>query len=257
MRSSDFGVSRAGASALYRHRALAAEHRWERRAVRAVVAGGSGVVAAGLSVWWAGALVAVLVFIGHAVYVRFRPGPVTSWRRGALAERRTGRRLARLDPAGFHVLHDRALPNGSSPMANLDHLVVGLSGIYAIVSRRLRWGARLRPEQRRLWAGRRPVVGVTGVAARAADTVAELLSAELGEDVHVTPMVVVHGARVARDGVEHEGVLFYAARTIPRAIAGEPVIYTSAQVATFAAAAEEVLPPMMEMLLPLSMELRS
>lgn len=248
MRSSGVGVSSAGASALYRHRALAAEHRWERRAVRAVVAVGSGVVAAGLSVWWAGALVAVGVFIGHAVYVRFRPGPVARWRRGALAERRTGRRLARLDPARFHVLHDRALPNGSS--TNLDHLVVGLSGIYAIVSRRLRWGAQLRAEQRGLWVGRRPVAGVTGVAARAADAVAELLSEELGEDVHVTPMVVVHGARVARDGVEHGGVLFCAARTIPRAIAGEPVIYTSAQVATIAAAAEGLLPPMLEMLLP-------
>lgn len=249
MRSSGVGVSRPGASALYRYRTLAAQHRWERRAVRTVVACGAGVVAAGVSVWWAGFLVAVLFFAGHVVYVRFRPGPVTSWRRGALAERCTGRRLSRLDPAGFHVLHDRALPDASAPTANLDHLVVGLSGIYAIASRRIRWGAQLRAEQHRLWAGARPVTGVTAVAARAAETVAELLSKELGEDVHVSPMVVVHGARVARDGVLHEGVLFHAARSIPRAIAGEPVIHTSAQVTAIAAAAERLLPPMMEMLL--------
>ncbi|TDB92768.1 hypothetical protein E1266_22980 [Actinomadura sp. 7K534] len=68
--------------------------------------------------------------------------------------------------------------------------------------------------------------------------------------MHVTPMVVLHGARVARDGVEHGRVPFCAARTIPRAIAREPVVYTSAQVATIAAAAERLLPPMMEILVP-------
>ena len=249
MRSSGVGVSSAGASALYRYRALAAEHRWERRAVRSVLACGAGIIAAGVSVWWVGALVAVLFFCGHVAYVRFRPGPVRRWRRGALAERRTGRRLARLDPAAFHVLHDRALPGGSTPTANLDHLVVGLTGVYAIASRRLRRGARLRVEEGRLWAGRRRVVGVMGMAVRAAGTVAEMLSEELGEDVHVTPMVVVHGARVARDGLEHGGVMFYAARTIPRAIAGKPVVHTSAQVAAIAAAAEQSLPPMMVMML--------
>jgi hypothetical protein len=249
VRSSDAGVSGAGASALHRYRMLASEHRWERRAIRAVVACAAGIVTAGVAVWWVGVVAAVLVFAGHAAYTRFKPGPTTNWRRGALAERRTGRRLARLDPAGFHVLHDRALSDGRpAPTANLDHLVVGLTGIYAIASRRFRWGARLRAEQRGLWVGRVRVGGVTGAAARAADTVAELLSKELGHEVSVTPMVVVHGARVVRDGVQHRDVHFRAARTIPRAIAAEPVIYTSAQVADLAAAAERSLPPMMERL---------
>ncbi|URM98242.1 NERD domain-containing protein [Actinomadura madurae] len=250
MRSSGVGMSAAGASALHRYRTLAAKHRWERRAVRAAVAGAAGVVAAGLGPWWIGFLVAVLVFTGHAAYTRFRPSPMASWRRGARAERRTGRRLARLDPAGFHVLHDRALHDGPMPVANLDHLVVGLTGIYAIVSRRFRWGARLRAEQRRLWVGHSSVGGVANVATRAADTVAEMLSKELGQDVSVTPLVVVHGARVAREGVRHGSVLFRSARTIPRAIEAEPVIYTSAQVAALAAAAEKRLPPMMEALFP-------
>lgn len=250
MRSSGIGVSDAGASATYRYRALAAEHRWERWTVRTVVAAGSGVIAAGLSAWWAGLVVAALFICGHVAYVRFRPGSVASWRRGALAERRTGRRLARLDPAGFHVLHDRALPGGPRPMANLDHLVIGLSGVYAIASRRFRVTARLRVEERRLWVGSKPVVGVTRLAVRAADVVADLLSEELGQDVRVTPLVVVHGARVPRDGVEHRGVLFCSAKAIPRRIAREPVVYTSAQVAAIAAAAERLLPPMMEIILP-------
>jgi hypothetical protein len=85
---------------------------------------------------------------------------------------------------------------------------------------------------------------------RAADTVAELLSQELGEDVTVAPIVVVHGARVARDGVRHGPVVFHSARTIPRVIESEPVVFTSVQVAALAAAAEKRLPPMMDTLFP-------
>ncbi|TDD79019.1 nuclease-related domain-containing protein [Actinomadura rubrisoli] len=230
---------------MFRYRALAAEHRWERRVMRGLLACGAGVIAAGVSVWWAGPVVAVAAFAGHVVYTRVRPGPTTNWRRGAQAERRTGRRLARLDPAGYHVLHDRALPGAS---ANLDHLVIGLTGVYAIASRRFRWGVPLRAEQHRLWVGKRPVRGVTGVAGRAAGEVAELLTGELDCDVSVTAVVVVHGARGARDGFWHRDVFFCSARMVPRAFAKRPVIFTSAQVTTIAAAAERLLPPMMEML---------
>src|SRR5690606_4267089 len=218
----------AGASATYRYRALAAEHRWERWTVRTVVAAGAGVIAAGLSAWWAGLVVAALFICGHVAYVRLRPGSVASWRRGALAERRTGRRLARLDPAGFHVLHDRALPGGARPMANLDHLVIGLSGVYAIASRLFRVTARLRVEGRRILGGSRLLVGVSRLAVSAADVVVALLSGELGQEVGVAPLVVGHGARVSRDCVENRGVLFCTAKAIPRRIAREPVVNTSA-----------------------------
>ncbi|MBO2451567.1 NERD domain-containing protein [Actinomadura barringtoniae] len=248
MRSSGFGTTDAGASAWSRYRLLAAEHRPERVVLRAVLAGGLGVVVSGLSFWWAGPIVAVAAFTMHAVYERNRPGAATSWRRGALAERRTGRRLARLDPAGFHVLHDRAVPG--LPATNLDHLVVGITGVYAIASRRWRWGARLRSEGRRLWAGGRPAGDVAGAAARGAHTVSELLGAELDHDIPVAPLVAVHGARVGRAGLRHGGVLFCAAGPLPHLISTRPVIFTSAQVATVAAAAERVLPPMLETLFP-------
>ncbi|QXJ23476.1 NERD domain-containing protein [Actinomadura graeca] len=245
MRGSGVGASRAGASALFRYRELAAEHRWERRALRGVLACSAGVVAAGVSAWWAGPVVAVLVFVGHAVFTRVRPGPMANWRRGARAERRTGRRLARLDPAGYHVLHDRALPG--SP-ANLDHLVVALTGVYAVASRRFRWGAGLRVEDSRLWAGRRSADDVVRTAVQAADTVAKILSGEMGDRVRVQPVVVVHGARLRRDGLRQGGVFFCPARAVPRALEGRPVILTSAQVAAIAAAGERLLRPMMETL---------
>ncbi|MEU5876938.1 nuclease-related domain-containing protein [Spirillospora sp. NPDC047279] len=244
MRISGLGTSSAGASAWSRYRALAAAHRQERLVLRGVLACGAGVGAAGLSVWWAGPVVAVAAFAAFTLYEWNRPSPATSWRQGAMAERRTGRSLAKLDPAAFHVLHDRALPG--APATNLDHLVIGITGVYAIASRRWRWGLRLRSEGRRLWAGTRPAGDLAGAAARAAGSVAELLATELDHEVPVTPMVAVHGARVPRNGLRHGGVLFVASRPLPSIIATRPVTFTSAQVATVAAAAERVLPPMLE-----------
>ncbi|MFG1998689.1 nuclease-related domain-containing protein [Spirillospora sp. NPDC048911] len=236
--------SSAGASAWSRYRVLAAEHRQQRLLLRGALACGLGVVVAGVSVWWAGPGAAMAAFAAFTMYERARPSPATSWRQGAMAERRTGRSLAKLDPAGFHVLHDRALPN--MPTTNLDHLVIGITGVYAIASRRWRWGLRLRSEGRRLWIGNRPAGDLAGAASRAARTVADLLSLELDHEVPVSPMVSVHGAKVPQGGLRHGGVLFAAARPLPNMIAARPVVFTSAQVATVAAAAERVLPPMLE-----------
>jgi hypothetical protein len=239
VRSSGSG---AGASAWAHYRALAARDRRERLLVQGLLACGAGVVAAGLSVWWAGPAVAAAAFAAQWAHGRTRPGPVANWRRGAVAERRTGRRLARLDPAAFHVLHDRALPG--EPATNLDHLVIGLTGVYAIASRRWRRGVRLRSEQGRLRAGRRPAGNAHAPAARAAATVRDLLAGELDHDVAVMAMVAVHGARPPRGGLRHGEVDFQPVRALPRLLSARPVIFTSAQVAAIAAAAENVLPPM-------------
>jgi hypothetical protein len=64
----------------------------------------------------------------------------------------------------------------------------------------------------------------------------------------VEAMVAVHGPRLPRGGLRYgtdrDTVELHTARNLPHAIAARPVIFTSAQVATIAAAAESVLPPM-------------
>jgi hypothetical protein len=55
-----------------------------------------------------------------------------AWRRGAAGERRTGRLLEGLTRDGFVVFHDLAVPD--SP-ANVDHLVIGASGVFVLVSK--------------------------------------------------------------------------------------------------------------------------
>jgi hypothetical protein len=234
----------AGASAQARYRSLRAEYRQERVLARLALAAIVAAMTAGLSDWPIGLSTGLAAFLLHAFYLRVKPDPATRWRRGAAAERRTGRRLSRLDPAYFHVLHDRALPAASR--ANLDHLVVGLTGVYAIVSRRWPPLTRLRVVDQRLWAGPVPVTRLPATARTAARTVGERLSAELGHPVEVEAIIAVHGTRISRAGIVLDGVTVQRAKRARRLIERQPAVFTTAQVAAIAAAAERILPPMID-----------
>lgn len=240
-------LSRAGASAWARYRRLADEYRQQRILLRLVLAGSAAVVALGLAGRQAALGAAVLTALAHALHCRYRPGPgsATDWRRGALAERRTGRRLARLG-RGHRVLHDRALPE--LPGTNLDHLVIGRTGVHAVIDRHWRPGTRLWADRYRIWAGRRPITALSATVAQIADTVAELLSAELGEEIPVSPIVAVHGARLPRGGLEHRGVVFQRSSRLPRFIRECPHTFTGAEVAAITAAAERMFPSMLDVL---------
>jgi hypothetical protein len=238
------GASVAGASAQARYRTLRAEYRQERVLARLALAGVAGSMTAGVFDWLPGMSVALAVFLLHSLFLRVKPNAVTRWRRGAAAERRTGRRLSRLDPAYFHVLHDRSLPSASR--ANLDHLVVGLTGVYAIVSRRWPPLTRLRVADERLWAGPRPMGRLPVMARGAARTVGERLSADLGQRIEVSAVIAVHGARLPHAGITLGGVTLQRAKRAQRLIQRQPAIFTTAQVAAIAAAAERILPPMID-----------
>jgi Nuclease-related domain len=228
----------AGASAYARYRAMRATQRQERAVVRLALSGVAGSMTAGLFGWLPGASVAVAVMLVHAIYLRVRPDATARWRRGAAAERRTGRRLARLDPACFHVLHDRALPGVRR--SNLDHLVIGHTGVYAVASRRWPFYLRLR-------AGPRPVTRLLAMTRHAARVVSDCLTDELGQHVRVSPIIAVHGPRLPPSGLRFGGVTLQGANRTHRLIERQPVVYTTAQVSTIAAAAERVLRPMIEL----------
>lgn len=238
------GASVAGASAQARYRTMRAAHRPERVVARLALAGVAGSMTAGLTGWLPGLAVASAVLLAHTLYLRVKPDPVTHWRRGAAAERRTGRRLSRLDPAYFHVLHDRALPDASR--TNLDHLVVGITGVYAIASRRWPPLTRLRADER-LWAGRRPITRLVGRTRGAARTVERRLTEEFGDRTPVTAIIAVHGSRLPHAGLLFEGVTLHRAKRVHRLIQRQPAVFTTAQVAAIAAAAERMLPPMIDL----------
>ncbi len=83
----------------------------------------------------------------HAVYRV--PEEVDRWRRGADGERATALRLQGVEALGWPVLHDRQLPGTS---ANIDQLIVGPGGVFAIDSKH--WSGTLAWDGTQLWRGR-------------------------------------------------------------------------------------------------------
>lgn len=70
-----------------------------------------------------------------------------AWAAGAEGERRVGEALASLPP-GWHVLHDRLLRPGRG-QSNLDHVVVGPSGVYLLDTKN--WAGGTSVHEGNLW----------------------------------------------------------------------------------------------------------
>ncbi len=127
--------------------------------------------------------------VGLAWLLRFHPLAETlAWRHGAEGERRTARLLAPLEHHGYQVFHDLAVPGSA---ANVDHVVVGPTGVYVIDSKRYR--GNLRYTGGRLWHGGRTLDRTLQTLWWEATQVAETLA--FGPDLHVYPVLCVHIAR--------------------------------------------------------------
>jgi hypothetical protein len=189
--------SRPGRSAVaeYRRRRTADWQSWKPTLALRIAA----VLAAGVSVGLLTAAVAnssLAWLTGLAAAaalgwrLRFRPTADTlAWRRGAQGERRTARLLAPLERHGYQVFHDLAIPGSA---ANVDHLVVGPTGVFVIDSKRYR--GHLHYSAGRLWHGRRPLDRNLDTLWWEATQVAETLG--FGPDLHIYPVLCVHVARL-------------------------------------------------------------
>jgi hypothetical protein len=187
-----------GRSALAQYRRRRAEElaAWTRtlvwRAPLVVAAGLTGVVLttrAGLP--HAGLLgLAVAALMGWRL--RFRPSEQASaWQRGAQGERRTARLLDRLTRDGYVVLHDLAVPG--SP-ANLDHLVIGPSGVFAIDSKQ--WtGSIHQGIDGLVWHNYYRLDRTLDIVRWEAETVGRVLG------THAVALLCVHGAHVQGGGL--------------------------------------------------------
>lgn len=212
----------AGESAYRAYRAArsASAARW-----LVVAAAGVGVVAfAGAGLWWA-----VLGCATAGLVARPR-GDADRWRRGADGERNTALLLDALSRRRWAVMHDRALPGSRS---NIDHLVVGPTGVWLVDSKSYRGGLR---------AGWRSV----RVAGRRLDTgparwEAEVASARLG--VAVTPLVAVHGEGLPRRGRRCDGVRVVPASSLLGRVRRGRRVLSRRQVARVAAEADRLFPP--------------
>jgi hypothetical protein len=165
--------------------------------------------------------------------LRVRPSEqVAAWQRGAQGERRTARLLDRLVRDGYVIFHDLAVPDSG---ANVDHLVIGPSGVFVIDSKQ--------------WTGS-VQQGSDGLAwhnhyrlDRTLETVrweAQIIGRLLG--TRAAAVVCVHGAHVHGGGLEVQGVAIVAAHLL-RSAFGDDRVLSDAEVALLATTAWARLRP--------------
>jgi hypothetical protein len=147
--------------------------------------------------------------------LRFRPSnQARTWQRGAQGERHTARLLDRLGRDGYVVLHDLAMPDST---ANLDHLVLGPSGVFVVDSKQ--WTGQVHQSSDGLiWHNHYHLDCLLGSIRWQAETVGRLLG------VPVAPLVCVHGAHIQHGGLHAQGVAIVPPSRLRRALGDDQVL---------------------------------
>jgi hypothetical protein len=147
--------------------------------------------------------------------LRFRPSTqARAWQRGAKGEQQTARLLGRLGREGYVVFHDLAMPD--SP-ANLDHLVVGPSGVFVIDSKQ--WTGQVHQSaDGLLWHDHYRLDRTLATIRWQAETLGRLLG------VPVAPLVCVYGARIQHGGLRAQGVAIVPAALLRSALGSDQVL---------------------------------
>jgi hypothetical protein len=210
-----------GRSALvaYRRRRATELAAWMRSlAWRAPLVAAAGlaadVLAAQAGLPWAGlGGLVVAALVGWRL--RFRPSEqVRSWQRGAHGERRTARLLRRLTRDGYVVFHDLAVPGSD---ANVDHLVIGPSGVFVIDSKQ--WTGSIHQSADGLvWHNHYPLDRTLETVRWEAETVGRLLG------TRTAALVCVHGAHVHGGGLHAQGVAIVPAHLLRGALGDDRVL---------------------------------
>jgi hypothetical protein len=158
-----------------------------------------GLAAAALAAWW----------------LRFRPSEqARTWQHGAAGERHTARLLDRLTRDGYVVFHDLAVPG--SP-ANVDHLVIGPTGLFVIDSKQ--WTGTVRQSADGLaWHNHYRLDRTLETVRWEAETIGQLLG------TRITALLCVHGAHVHGGGLEAQGVAIVPAHLLRGALGYDRVL---------------------------------
>ncbi|MFI9838452.1 nuclease-related domain-containing protein [Nonomuraea sp. NPDC051941] len=176
-------------------RSLLQQPQFHRLRNRVLVGIGVAVVVGFLvSDWRLGVTAGVIAAVAEAVYRSRSHSSVPAWRRTSVAERRTEAQLRKLERSGYRTLHARAIPNSE---AQIDHLVVGPTGVYAVDSEK--WDKRLPV---RVQMGKKLFHGPFDKKARLteakweASQASELITQSFGREVSVVPSLAIYGPPV-------------------------------------------------------------
>jgi hypothetical protein len=199
---------------------------WRVAAILGTCVGGG--VLGSLLASWLGLVLGGLAAVVAGWALRFKPNPdAVAWRRGAAGERRTARLLSQLEQHGWAVLHDLALPGSR---ANIDHLVIGPGGVFAIDSKQYRGQLKLDPSWR-LGHGRYSLTPTLRAVSFEADQAAQVLP---DPGLAVAPILAVHGTQVPWGKVVIDGVPVVSARRLPSTLRQLPPLLGPERVAWLA-----------------------
>jgi hypothetical protein len=156
---------------------------------------------------------AVAALVGWRL--RFRSSEqARTWQRGAAAERRTAGALRRLQRDGFVVFHDLAVPGSD---ANVDHLVIGPTGVFVIDSKQ--WTGQVRQSADGLaWHNHYPLDRTLAIVRWEAEAVSRVLGAR------VAVLLCVHGAHIQHGGLDAYGVAIVPASRLRDALGHDRVL---------------------------------
>ncbi|MEU0520492.1 nuclease-related domain-containing protein [Streptosporangium sp. NPDC006007] len=144
--------------------------------------------------WRLGVTAAVLGAIVDTVLRARAHSTVPAWRRASVAERRTEAQLKRLERGGYRTLHARAIPGSE---AQIDHLVVGPTGVYAVDSEK--WDKRLPvrvQSHRKLFHGPFNQKPRLDEARWEASQAAQLIGEALSREVTIIPSLAIYGPAI-------------------------------------------------------------
>jgi hypothetical protein len=164
---------------------------------------------------------------------RFRSSEqARTWQRGAHGERHTARLLGRLHRDGFVVFHDLAMPGSA---ANVDHLVIGPSGVFVIDSKQ--WTGTVHQSADRLaWHNHHRLDRTLATVHWEAETVSRLLG------TRAAALLCINGAHVHGGGLHAHGVAIVPAGRLRDAL-GQDRVLSDADVQLLATAARLRLRP--------------
>ncbi len=165
---------------------------WQLRVVVAVLI----LVAFSILVSWQfGLTLAVLAIVADTIYRSRRASSGSGRMTGA--QRKTRRQLSKLGRAGYRAMHGSAIPGSED---QIDHLVVGPTGVFAIDSEA--WDKHLvvrTRNARQLWHGPFSMKDRLEHAQWEAQRAADLLSDAVGKPVAVRPVMAVYGPKIPWD----------------------------------------------------------
>ncbi len=162
------------------------------------------------------------------------------WRRGAEGERRTARLLAPLRHLGWTVLHDRRIPGSA---ANVDHLVIGPSGVWVVDSKA--WRGRIKVlGDGRLWYGRRCLNGDLRVLRWEASEIGRALGGQgqTGEPLSIHSVLCIHGARLPREQLRFDDVTLVSPKVLVDVLTSAAPCLTEGEVERLATRATNSVP---------------